>query len=378
MGIAYRYPVLASDADPGDVLEFAKGAGPVAMTIDAALGVVRWTPGPGDLGVHPVQVRVEDSQHNAVFQVFDLEVREPVSVPDVLGLARAAAESAISGAGLAVGAISSASHPTIAAGLVGAQSPPAGSVAEAGSPVALVLSNGPGPADTDNDGDGFTENEGDCDDGAAGVHPGATDGAADGVDQDCDGVDGSQPPVEIVVVPAALTLLQGETVPLQAFGVFADGTSQNLTAIVTWSSTNGAAAGVSTAGVVNAAAAGSTTIQATRGGVTGSAGVVVVDLDAFRSGSTRGGDLLSGRGRRRGRPHRSPRHRHRPQLRALRARHCTRGRGRGRCFHAHRRRHVSGRRDCARPARPDAPAQRPLPAPTDGARSPAATRRSTR
>jgi hypothetical protein len=41
----------------------------------------------------------------------------------------------------------------------------------------------------DSDGDGFTE-ENDCDDQDDGIHPGAEDSEADGVDQDCDGVDG--------------------------------------------------------------------------------------------------------------------------------------------------------------------------------------------
>ena len=42
----------------------------------------------------------------------------------------------------------------------------------------------------DRDGDGYSPNAGDCDDANAQVHPGATDAATDGVDQNCDGVDG--------------------------------------------------------------------------------------------------------------------------------------------------------------------------------------------
>ncbi len=57
----------------------------------------------------------------------------------------------------------------------------------------------------DEDGDGFTPAEGDCDDGDAGVHPGAVDDDCDGIDEDCDGVDGgcddeepedSDPPID--------------------------------------------------------------------------------------------------------------------------------------------------------------------------------------
>lgn len=45
------------------------------------------------------------------------------------------------------------------------------------------------PNDVDNDDDGYTENGGDCDDGSATVHPGATEVCEDGVDQDCNGGD---------------------------------------------------------------------------------------------------------------------------------------------------------------------------------------------
>ena len=45
------------------------------------------------------------------------------------------------------------------------------------------------PEDVDDDGDGFTENQGDCNDGDAGIHPGAVEVCGDGVDQDCNGSD---------------------------------------------------------------------------------------------------------------------------------------------------------------------------------------------
>ena len=41
------------------------------------------------------------------------------------------------------------------------------------------------PYEVDDDGDGLSENEGDCDDGNAGIHPGAAD-SCDGIDNDCD------------------------------------------------------------------------------------------------------------------------------------------------------------------------------------------------
>jgi hypothetical protein len=45
--------------------------------------------------------------------------------------------------------------------------------------------------DVDDDGDGYSEDEGDCDDRDATIHPGAEDAIGDGVDADCNGYDGT-------------------------------------------------------------------------------------------------------------------------------------------------------------------------------------------
>ncbi len=44
---------------------------------------------------------------------------------------------------------------------------------------------------SDEDGDGYTVAEGDCDDGNAAINPLATDVVGDNVDQNCDGIDGT-------------------------------------------------------------------------------------------------------------------------------------------------------------------------------------------
>jgi hypothetical protein len=65
-----------------------------------------------------------------------------VVVPRVLGLAQAAASTAITGAGLAVGAVTMQSSATVAAGLVVSESPAAGTSVDSGSVVSLVISSG--------------------------------------------------------------------------------------------------------------------------------------------------------------------------------------------------------------------------------------------
>jgi hypothetical protein len=66
-----------------------------------------------------------------------------VSVPNVVGLTQAAATTAITGAGLVVGTVTTASSPTVAAGSVISQNPVGGSSVAPGSAVNLVVSTGP-------------------------------------------------------------------------------------------------------------------------------------------------------------------------------------------------------------------------------------------
>ena len=68
---------------------------------------------------------------------------DPIAVPGVVGLTEAAAEAAITSAGLSVGTISNAYSASVPAGSVSSQSPIAGTDLQPGDSVDLVVSNGP-------------------------------------------------------------------------------------------------------------------------------------------------------------------------------------------------------------------------------------------
>jgi len=68
------------------------------------------------------------------------------TVPNVVNLAQAAATTAITNAGLTLGAVTQAFHPTIVSGNVISSNPVAGTQLTAGSAVAIVVSQGPAPA----------------------------------------------------------------------------------------------------------------------------------------------------------------------------------------------------------------------------------------
>jgi uncharacterized protein YjdB len=74
----------------------------------------------------------------------------------------------------------------------------------------------------------------------------------------------------IAVTPANPTVTKNTTQQFTASGTFSDGSTQNLTSSVTWSSLTPSVATVSPAGLASAIAVGSSTIQAASGSVTAS------------------------------------------------------------------------------------------------------------
>ena len=84
----------------------------------------------------------------------------------------------------------------------------------------------------------------------------------------------------IVVTPSTPTVTRGNTQQFTAMGDYSDGSTQDITASVTWASSNGSAATVSNAsgseGLLTAVATGATTLSATLGWLSGSTNVTVV------------------------------------------------------------------------------------------------------
>ena len=70
------------------------------------------------------------------------------------------------------------------------------------------------------------------------------------------------------MTPANPTILVGATQPFTATGTYSDGSTQNLSSRVTWTSSNTAVATINTNGLATAVSAGATVISAALSGVT--------------------------------------------------------------------------------------------------------------
>ncbi|HUE70455.1 MAG TPA: putative Ig domain-containing protein [Pirellulaceae bacterium] len=73
VALPWQYQVAAQDAD-GDVITFDLDESPAGMTIDAATGLVTWTPAAGQVGDQHVAVRASDGRGASTTQSFDLPV----------------------------------------------------------------------------------------------------------------------------------------------------------------------------------------------------------------------------------------------------------------------------------------------------------------
>ncbi len=83
----YQYDVEASDPDAGDALTFSLVSAPAGMTIDAATGLVSWTPTFDQAGSHAVTVRVTDSGGLSDDQSFVVAVANVDRAPAITSVA---------------------------------------------------------------------------------------------------------------------------------------------------------------------------------------------------------------------------------------------------------------------------------------------------
>ena len=83
--------------------------------------------------------------------------------------------------------------------------------------------------------------------------------------------------VSITVTPANQSVKVGITVQYIAIGTFSDGSTQDLTASVTWASSSPSIATITAAGSATTAKVGSTKISATSGGIVGSTSLTVTN-----------------------------------------------------------------------------------------------------
>src|SRR5207245_1656728 len=79
----------------------------------------------------------------------------------------------------------------------------------------------------------------------------------------------------ISVKPSNSSMAKGTKQHYHATGVYSDGSTQDMTASVTWSSSNTQVAAIDTAGLCDAKSQGSSMISAASGQVNGSTGVTV-------------------------------------------------------------------------------------------------------
>jgi hypothetical protein len=135
----------ATDAD-NDTLSYAKVSGNAWLNV-AADGTLSGTPGSGDVGANSFTVSVSDGIAPPVMATLNITVAPmTVTVPNVVGLAQATAQSNLVAANLTAGAITNEYSATVPSGNVISQSPGGGASVPKLSVVDLVVSLGPVPS----------------------------------------------------------------------------------------------------------------------------------------------------------------------------------------------------------------------------------------
>lgn len=91
----------------------------------------------------------------------------------------------------------------------------------------------------------------------------------------CDGFFVDPTLTSIAVTPPTPSVLQNETVQMNATGTYNDGTTKNITGTATWSSSDITTATISSSGLVTAISPGSTSITASSQAISGSTTVTI-------------------------------------------------------------------------------------------------------
>ena len=83
VGAAYGYDVNATDPNAGDVLTYSLDTAPAGMTINAASGLIGWTPSSAQVGSNAVTVRVDDGHGGSATQSFTINVAAANVAPTI-------------------------------------------------------------------------------------------------------------------------------------------------------------------------------------------------------------------------------------------------------------------------------------------------------
>jgi hypothetical protein len=77
----FRYQVQVEDPEGDTGLRFSLAKGPRGMHVHAVRGLVEWVPEPDQVGVHPVEIVVQDSAGGEMHQSFELSIDAPPAAP---------------------------------------------------------------------------------------------------------------------------------------------------------------------------------------------------------------------------------------------------------------------------------------------------------
>jgi hypothetical protein len=96
------------------------------------------------------------------------------------------------------------------------------------------------------------------------------------------------PLTSITVSPQNTSVKQGKTRPFFATGHFDDGSTHDISSIVTWTTGDGTVATIDTSGLLSGASVGATTVSAAAGGHTGTASVTVTSASEWPDATNTG------------------------------------------------------------------------------------------